>query len=347
MFDTDHKHARLLSAIVLASVLTLALFYASFYLPEQINTSLEGVGLVDPWSDPSIQVNWPLVNLLETAGPILFVIVVGLIVAGLLLKKKAVTILSVVAFYLPVFSMFAFTMTLLFAGIGALRALWLPLIDRIPFLLHLGDCVLLPALVLAPLSTIGVALITLVGFIILFWGTATWFYGKFGGEKIVRCGAYKYCRHPQYFSFLLLSYAWMLWYSRSFWSMPEPTFIWLLSAIIIVGLALQDEINMVKKHGDAYAKYRNKTPFFWLPRKLLKLFGIPMWWLLGKRYPENNREMLSVIVVYLIIFMLLSAPTTAISCGVGAGNILLVTAGAAIAIVALIATPPYFKRLRK
>jgi len=90
---------------------------------------------------------------------------------------------------------------------------------------------------------------------------------------------------------------------------PPPSFPWLISALTIVGTALQEEQTMIKKHGEKYKKYMEKTPFMLpLPKKLSTIITAPAKIVTSKNWPENNKQTFAVLLTYFCIFVLSSLP---------------------------------------
>jgi len=82
---------------------------------------------------------------------------------------------------------------------------------------------------------------------------------------------------------------------------------WLLSAMIIIGVALLEERNMKKQLGKQYEIYSKKTPFlFPLPKFISSLFTIPSRLLFKKKFPERKGEITAVIGIYIILLAGLS-----------------------------------------
>jgi hypothetical protein len=88
---------------------------------------------------------------------------------------------------------------------------------------------------------------------------------------------------------------------------PEPSLHWLISTLLIICVALMEEIKMVKQAEESYLAYRRSTPFMLpLPRFLSMIFMAPNRMLLKKDFPENRREVVCTLVIYCTILMLLS-----------------------------------------
>jgi protein-S-isoprenylcysteine O-methyltransferase Ste14 len=249
---------------------------------------------------------------LRPIGYVAFMVTLVLIILGFAVRNRWLGTLGSVAFYLPTFGYLASTMFFL-AGIGVLRAVWLPLLDLSPKVLRLGEIVCLPlwllfGSLLVPVSCIIMAL----GLMVFTLGVFTWLYSKFKGLGIADFWIYKYSRHPQYLGFLIWSYGLILLtscYGALGKYTSPPSFPWLISALAIVGIALHEELTMVKKYGDKYKKYMDKTPFMLpLPKKLSTIITAPVRIVTKKNLPESNKQIIAVLSTYLYILVLLSLP---------------------------------------
>ena len=87
-------------------------------------------------------------------------------------------------------------------------------------------------------------------------------------------------------------------------SIPSPTLVWLIQALIIIGIALFEGIKMMDKHGEQYQQYRDKTPFL-LPLSglLSKVIIMLIYFFLEKNYPENIVEVVLVLILYAVILI--------------------------------------------
>jgi len=260
------------------------------------------------------------VEFLRPIGYFAFAVVIILILVGFISERGYLSALGSLTLYLPVFGYFAFTMFFL-AGIGVLRVLWLPLLDLAPWFLNLGNIIYIPyGVSMLPFALLRMNIGDLIpltfmalGILIFLIGVMTWLSGKFKGLEIVDFGLYKFSRHPQYFGYLLWSYGLLL--SATLAGAPKgdhvspPSLPWLISALIIIGVALQEENKMFKKHGADYIRYRHTTSFMLpLPKQLSNSIVAPIRILLKKRWPTSGKEVFLILMVYGSLIVLLSLP---------------------------------------
>jgi hypothetical protein len=89
---------------------------------------------------------------------------------------------------------------------------------------------------------------------------------------------------------------------------PGPSFLWLVSALLIICLALNEEVVMVKRTGKSYRSYQRRTPFMLpLPNVLARLSTAPIRAILKKKLPETGTEICYTFVIYSGILVFLSA----------------------------------------
>ena len=272
------------------------------------------------WYPERVQV---VTNSVRPIGYICLVVVIALILLGFITKRKGFAFLGSFAFFLPVYGYFMGSMFFL-AGFGILRVLWLPLLDLSPALLRLGDIIYLPLwIVTYPLILQGVQPMFVVinipvngvrfaGLLVFCLGALTWLYGKFEKKKVIDFWIYKYSRHPQYLGFILWSYGLMLImaFATSRRGPPVPSFPWLVSTLLVICIALAEEIKMIKQSDEQYLEYRRNTPFMLpLPWFLSKILTAPNRILLKKDFPESGREVLYTFIIYCAILVLLSILT--------------------------------------
>jgi len=307
--------------VILAIVFTIALTFAT----------VEGPRALDRWLRANFDVQDPhpiieharieqLMARLRPSGYAALALVIVLIFIGLLLERRELTALGSVAFFLPTFGHFASYMFFL-AGIGILRLLWIPFWEPFPALLKLGDIVYLPYMVLVyPFALLGldirfplVFLIIALGLLVFLLGTIAWSYGKFRGKELVDFWLYKYSRHPQYLGWLVWTYGVMLLAALT----PVPrggmnpgaSLPWLISAMLVVCVALTEEIKMAAASRVEYAKYRESTPFMIpLSSTILAVLAAPFKLQFKRNRPENGKEVFAAFWIYLVIPVGLSLP---------------------------------------
>ena len=309
---------KLLILAVLAIVFTVALTFATLEAPRAVNFVLRtlfpdhGIG--------EFELIEEFLGYVRPIGYACLVAVIALIVVGFITRKGTLSSLGSLAFFLPTFGYFALSMFFL-AGVGILRLLWIPFWDSSTNILKLGDIIYLPYMILVyPFALIRMdirislaSLATGSGLLIFFLGTITWFYGKLTKRETIDFWIYKYSRHPQYLGYLIWSYGVMLLASLSIFPRggynPAPSLPWLISALVVTGVALGEEIKMAEKHGEKYLKYQHDTPFMIpLPKVISKAITTPTRLLFKKDFPENNKQIISTIAVHTIILIMLSLP---------------------------------------
>jgi len=252
---------------------TWALFFATFEVIDVINMLLLKV-FPDFWPWYHQEKIMETFEILRPFGYLALAVVLVLIIAGFIVKKGYLSVIGSVGLYLPMFGYFAYTMFSL-AGMGVLVALWFPFSDLSPNVLHLGNIIYVPYLILAyPFKFIGIdigvilgCMLMDVGLLVFFMGAITWLYGKSGGFEIIDFWIYRCSRHPQYLGFLLWSY----------------------------GLLLLAAVVSSQRSG-------------YLPDSLPWLIVFPLRILLKKNCPENRREIAFTITFYGTIVILLSLP---------------------------------------
>jgi len=311
------NYSKLALSALLSSVFIFALGYSVVFLPHLLHRRLESLFpdlfyTMDPWvnmAEYTAEVRW--------TGYASFIAVTFLFVLGVVSRRKSLVIVGTGAFFLPTLASFVYTMFFM-TGLGFLRILWLPLLDVNPLLLRLGDGVLLPLLpVLIFTAFIGSSFdliwitLILVGLSIFFFGIATWLYGKMEGHRIIDFGVYKYSRHPQYLGYLLLTYSLMIRalnggiYFEG--SLTFPSLPWLVSALVVVCIALWEELEMLERGGESFKTYRNRTPFMLpLPAFISRVLTAPIRKVTGRIFPLNKKHVAITFVTYLVVFCLLS-----------------------------------------
>ena len=303
----------------LAVLFTLALTFATVEIPRVINHILVGY-FTDYHPRYQPQVIEEFMASVRPIGYALLAVVIALIIVGFVTKKRGLSSLGSIFLFLPTFGYFAASMFFL-AGLGILRVEWLPF-GGSANILRLGDIVYVPYMIpvylfeLAANIDIRMALAYTaigLGLFIFVLGTITWFYGKYKGRETIDFWSYKYSRHPQYFGFIIWSYGVMLlgalsevFSGRRY---PPITLPWLVSSLIIICVALMEEIDMRKKDSGGYLRYRGRAPFmFPLPKFISSVITAPNRILFKRNLPENRKQIIGTFAGYLGIFIALSLP---------------------------------------
>ena len=312
----SRSNSKLPILAVLAILFTVALTFATLELPLLVD------GIIHNYLDKYFY-DWTIAqwwwSLLRTIGYASIVVVIALIIVGFKTGREKLSSLGSIAFFLPTFGYFAASMFVL-SGIGLLRVLWEPFFQWYDLSLKLGDIAFLPyLLILYPFRLVGVEvgmplayLAIGSGIFIFCLGTLTWFYGKSENREIIDFWIYKYSRHPQYLGFIIWSYGVMLFGTLSpdilpGGYLPEPSFPWLISALILISVALTEEIKMTKEANKSYLEYRDSTPFMLpLPKSISKMITTPQRILFKKDFPESGKQILCNLVIYLAILVMLS-----------------------------------------
>jgi HEAT repeat protein/protein-S-isoprenylcysteine O-methyltransferase Ste14 len=315
------KHLSFLA--FLAIIFTIGLTFASIELPrlldaflaKNIDTPDVATGL-NALSDYKTELYLRVFHL-RLIGYGCLALIVILIVAGFATEKTGWASAGVLVLFLPVFGHFAATMFFL-GGLGFLRLIWLPLLDVSFNLFLLGEIINLPYDILADFwAWVGLnhwlnlsSVVTGLGLLIFFLGTWTWFYAGTQKKGVADLWAYRLSRHPQYLGWIIWSYGVMflpgsnikLCYELSN-SLP-----WLLSTMIIIGVAMLEELKMKRVHGEVYESYRRRAPFlFPLPRFMAKASAFPLRLMFKKPYPERKREIVAVLAFYTVLCLGISA----------------------------------------
>jgi len=302
------RWVELVLACTLSIIFTISLFYLTFEIPRFLDEILRQY-FPDVFYD--IEAREGILGMLRPVGYSAMAITIALVALGFAIRRGSMAFLGSLALYIPTFGYFAFAMFFL-AGLGVLRVLWLPILDLSPSILTLG-CIayvpLLPLLSTPYIYVVGMA-ITFAGLLVFSLGVATWLYGRFRGCEIVDFWMYRYSRHPQYLGYILWSYGLLVFisfksYVRGAFTTP-PSTIWLISTMIVVGIALLEELEMARKLGEKYEEYRRRTPFMIpLPKPLYRIVAWPMRKIV-REYPTNAKDVLAIVALYTAILIALS-----------------------------------------
>ena len=249
-----------------------------------------------------------------------FALVILLTFLGLLTDKKRIASLGSLGFILPIYAYFVLHMSFL-AGLGVLTALWIPFWGN---LVKLGDIAYIPYMILVyPFSWVGLdirrsiaGLFISIGLLVFILGVLAWFYARFQKKGTADFWIYRYTRHPQYLGWILWSYGLMLRVAHRHDTVlqnsnPGASLPWVISTMIIVCVALSEEIRMQQHQGQGYENYSSQIPFmFPIPDFLSRIISAPFRLILRKDKPETRWDLLWTFVIYLVVIMLLSLPFT-------------------------------------
>jgi protein-S-isoprenylcysteine O-methyltransferase Ste14 len=311
---------------LLAAVFTIGLTYASVELPRAVNALLQSsfdFPGADPAYQPELLKTFIFSNHLHLIGYGALVVLLALVTVGVLTERRGLVTTGAVAFFLPVFGHFCRSMFFL-AGLGLLRSLWMPITDVSFELLRLGDIVYVPYMILVYFpALIGVDvraplpyMVMGFGILIFVLGVMAWFVARLQRKKTADFWVYRFSRHPQYAGWILWSYGLMIFFTRYnegthfklSWGFPD-SLPFLLSAVVITGVALIEELQMRREQGQEYEAYSQRTPFMLpLPSFLSNVAAAPMRLLLRKERPEAGREVAVVLAVYAGLLVLPSVP---------------------------------------
>jgi HEAT repeat protein/protein-S-isoprenylcysteine O-methyltransferase Ste14 len=311
---TKTQTKSLLFLTLLALIFTAGLTFASIELPRLLDAfvgqnidTLDAATGLNELSDYKTELYLQYFHL-RLVGYVCLAAIVILIVVGFVTEKTGWASAGALVLFLPVFGHFAATMFFL-GGLGFLRLIWLPALDASFNLFRLGEIINLPYEILVYIaSSVGLSSgphlsygIIGLGLLIFFVGTLTWFFARIQKKDVADFWVYRFSRHPQYLGWIAWSYGVMylpgpnirLCYELSN-SLP-----WLLSTMIIIGVAMLEELKMNRVYGETYKSYRKRAPFlFPLPRFLSAAFTFPLRLMFKKDHPERKREIVAVLAFY-------------------------------------------------
>lgn len=304
---------------VLAIIFTIGLTFASLELPGLLDSFLQ-----KSFSFPGFDHGLSELNLTKTElyfqhfhirfiGYLCLFLVVVLIVVGFITNKTGLSSLGAIVLFLPAFGSFAFSMFFL-AGLGFLRLLWIPFTDISSIMMKLGSIVYIPYDLIMYIGSLfniypRYTLITIcisLGLFLFLSGTIAWFYTRFREYNIADFFVYRISRHPQYLGWIIWSYGIFLFQNEHFkktWTYPD-SLPWLLSAMIIIGVSMMEELRMKKQFGEEYESFSSRTHFmFPLPRFIKKIISLPIRLILRIQKVEKKRHVLAITTLYTVILM--------------------------------------------
>jgi len=335
------KLSPLIPAILFSIIFSLSVMFLMVVIIDILNILLENY-IVDPYYESDWQQAHnqyiSMVSYLSPLGYFMFGLSIVLIVIGVIIKRYKLSFSGSLALYLPVFGYFSLAMTAIFAGIGVLRIVWIPILNLVPDLLNLGGIFFSPIVLLLPFIPIipifGIIepfypllnlllgeritfligeylllYIAIIGFFIFIFGVVTWFYGRFQGKEIIDFWIYRYSRHPQYLGIMIWNYGLFLPSMFSNLGIPPPTSPFLVLNLIIIGMAMHEENTMLQTHTQEYLTWRQRTAFIVpLPKGLRSIISYPMRKIIQKEWPESNKEIVLILLTYGILVVLISIP---------------------------------------
>ncbi len=311
-------------------VFTFALTFATLELPVILGRWLAGYFPdIHPYIEPD-----RIAQFMQTARPVGYLclgIIAVLITGGFLTRKRSLSIIGSVALFLPTFGYFFASMFFL-AGLGIIRVPFIPFWDPAVNIMKFGDIFYLPYMaVVYPLWHLGIdardalafSAIAL-GLVIFVSGTVAWFYGRIQNKKTVDFWIYRYSRHPQYLGFIVWSYGVMLLAGLEpvvrGGQNPGASLTWMLTSLVIVSIALHEEISMEKNDPAKYRQYEQSAPMLIaIPGFVSRVVTFPLRMIIRKDRPETGREIAVSFMIYTFIFVLLSLPFVLLDWPTGIG----------------------------
>jgi protein-S-isoprenylcysteine O-methyltransferase Ste14 len=321
--QTSRRYAPL--SLLLALVFTIGLTFASVELPALLDEYLQTL-IPTPGGDSHAspaQVYRTELFIghfhLRLIGYVCFALTILLIVVGFATRRSSLAALGALAFMLPVFAQFAGVMFFL-AGLGILNLLWLPVLDISFELQHFGLVIRAPYdLTMWLFHKAGlnaywpiVYLCIGGGLLVFFLGTSAWLTARGRNQDVADFWVYKLSRHPQYLGWILWTYGLFLLllqarYPKRSWGI-DASLPWLISTMVIIGVAMVEEMNMSRRYGTPYDEYRAQTPFFLpLPGFIRRALRWPFRFLFRKERPEHLWEVASTLSLATIVLIAASA----------------------------------------
>lgn len=312
--------------IFLSLIFTAGLLFASFEAPRALDKMLrDKIDFLDVATGQNQLTAYKTELFLShyhirLIGYICLALILILIILGFVLEKRGITSTGAILLFLPVFGHFAATMFFL-GGLAFLRFLWLPFLDVSFELMRLGDVLMWPyRWILNSLSAVGIDayktlpfIVTGLGIFLFLMGTFSWMIGKIKGKNVTDFWIYRISRHPQYLGWIIWSYGILFLPGvnmKRYIDVPN-SLPWLLSTMIIIGVALLEERKMIAQFGEDYNHYQKLVPFLLpVPLFVKRIFSYPLRLLFKVPYPEKRREIVSILALYTAIFIVISAWST-------------------------------------
>ena len=238
-------------------------------------------------------------------GDLILILILITAVKGIVRKRYYASVISAVVYFTPTLFVFVTRMTILFTGLEILFLIayifrgWGIGSEVLLRLFGSGQVFFVPYWIaitayaseggriwanIEQVRDVYGSIFIIVGLLVLFLGVAAWLNTKYMGRRLIDSGIYRLTRHPQYLGYILWSYGMLILstYNQAPWRTPTAiTLNWLVSSLILVGLALAEEINLRSDDGLNYVEYANRASFmFPLPRSVRRVASTPfkiMW----------------------------------------------------------------------
>jgi protein-S-isoprenylcysteine O-methyltransferase Ste14 len=305
----------------LALVFTVGLAFATVELPYRVDDLLMETVRTPNLSTHADEVTGLKTELfiahyhLRAIGYLCFALLVSFIVVGFATPRRRLAAVGALGFMLPVFAQFAGVMFFL-AGLGVLNVLWLPVLDVSFGLSGLGQVIRAPydglMWLFGLLGADGywpIVLSFIGGRLLIFlMGTFAWLSARARKQEVADFWVYRLSRHPQYLGWILWSYGVYLLilralYPKRVWGI-DASLPWLLSTMVIIGVAMLEELQMRRRHGEAYEAYRRSAPFlFPLPAIVERLLALPQRLLFRRARPERAGEVAAVLSLHAAVLI--------------------------------------------
>ncbi len=264
-------------------------------------------------------------------GNVILILILITAVKGIVRKRYYASVISAVVYFTPTLFVFVVRMTIIFTGLEILGFLiayifrgWGIGSEVLLRLFGSGQVFFVPYWIaitayaseggriwanIEQVRDVYGSIFIIVGLLVLFLGVAAWLNTKYQGRRLVDSGIYRLTRHPQYLGYILWSYGMLILstYNQAPWRTPTAiTLNWLVSSLILVGVALAEEINLRSDDGLNYVEYADRVFFmFPLPRLVRRVVSTPFRIMWGSDFPENLRMVLKTLV---LIFLVVSIP---------------------------------------
>ena len=308
--------------LMLAIIFTIGLAFTSIELPNKIDNFIgKNINTVNVYTGggelQEIKTQLFIQHYhLRTIGYFSLFTIILLIIIGFITEKIGLTTLGAFALFLPVFGHFAATMFFL-GGLGLLRLIWLPGLDISFNLMKIGDSVFIPyRIVIDAFNLVGIDLNTALPYILIFLGllifcfaALVWFQTYYQNDGIATHWIYRYSRHPQYLGWIIWSYGILFLPGvnmKQSYSISD-SLPWLLSTLIIIGIAMVEEIKMSNLYNQKYNEYRKNSYFMIpMPKYICSVLSAPFKTFFNKPFPTKKGEIILVLSFYFSITVLVT-----------------------------------------